>query len=169
MFLGLFAYGFAVVPVNSSQRTPLRMSFDIGGYLTPHQAALRMLWQRPLLGVGPAQFIEEFRNFTSEGERGRLADDAPVRRAPHSAILGLAAEQGVLGLAAFGWLIYEVFVRLTRIPDSHLRSAAIAGLTGLLVGGHFVDWLTLKGLWFWIALLVASRSPTQSNLRGTSL
>lgn len=167
--LSLFAYAFAAVPTDPSQRATLRMSFEAGGYLTTHQAALRMFARSPVLGVGPARFIEEFGNITSQDERSRLADNAPVRRDPHSAILGLAAEQGLLGLVSFGWLIGEIFVRLSRIPDPPLRSAAMAGLIGLLVGGHFVDWLALKGLWFWIGLMVASRSPTQGNLRGISL
>lgn len=156
--LGLFAYGFAVVPVTASHRTTFRLSLDAGGYLTLHQAAVRMLRASPLVGVGPAQFVKEYRSFTSQEERDRVFEDDVPGWAPHSAALGLAAEQGLLGLAVFAWLIYEIYRRLARISDPELRAAAIAGLTGLLAGGHFVDWLTLKGLWLWIGLMVASRS-----------
>ena len=167
--LALFAYAFAVVPVRAEERIPFHVSLDAGGYLTLHQAALRMVGSHPIAGLGPARFIREYRTFTSQAERDRVFEDDVVGWAPHSAVLGLAAEQGLLGLAAFGWLIYEIFVRLNRLPDPQLRSAAMAGLTGLLVGGHFVDWLALKGLWLWIGLMVASRSPTQGNLGGISL
>lgn len=167
--ISLFVYVFAVIPVTPSQRSLFHIALDAGGYLTPHLAALRMVASRPAVGVGPGRFAGEFRAFTSEEERERLPPQNRQRCDPHSAILGLAAEQGLLGLAAFAWLIYEIFVRLARIPDPQLRSAALAGLTGLLAGGHFVDWLALKGLWLWIGLMVASRSSTQGNLRGISL
>jgi O-antigen ligase len=165
--LGLFAYAFAVVPVKVSERGSLRIALDAGGYLTPHVAALRMLWLNPGVGVGPARFVGEFQHFTSEDERNRLATANRSRRDPHSAILGLAAEQGLLGLAAFTWLMAQVFKRVARIQDPEMRAAAMAGIAGLLMGGHFVDWLALKGLWLWIGLMVASESSTQGNLRGT--
>jgi hypothetical protein len=160
--LGLFAYGFAVVPVKASQRTPFRLSLDAGGYLTLHHAALRMLWSSPIVGVGPGQFVERYRTFTSREERARVYEEEVPGWAPHSALLGLAAEEGLIGLAGFGWLILEIYKRLRRTQDRELRDAAAAGLTGLLVGGYFVDWLTLKGLWLWIGLLVASSFATAS-------
>jgi O-antigen ligase len=166
--VSLFIYAFAVIPVTPSQRTPLSISLDAGGYLTPHLAALRMLRSQPLLGVGPSAFAGEFEAFTSPEERERLPADNRSLCDPHSAILGLAAEQGLLGLAAFAWLIHQIFTRFKLIQDPYLRGAAMAGLTGLLVGGHFVDWLALKGLWLWIGLLVASQSSAQGNLHGTS-
>lgn len=165
--VSLFIYAFAVIPVTPSERSVVRISLDAGGYLTPHIAAVRMLGSGPGFGVGPARFATEFGDFTTEQERRRLPPQNQPRCDPHSAILGLAAEQGLLGLACFGWLIFEIFGRLARIPDPELRASAIAGLTGLLVGGHFVDWLTLKGLWFWIGLMVASRSSAQGNLHPT--
>ncbi len=166
--LGLFAYAFALVPVKSAQRTAFNVSLEPGGYLTLHRAALRMLQSHPLAGVGPGRFVEEYRSFTSQTERDHVFEDDVPGWAPHSAILGLAAEQGLPGLAALGWLFYEIFRRLSRIPDPELRASAIAGLTGLLVGGHFVDWLALKGLWLWIGLMVASRSSVQGNLHPTA-
>lgn len=164
--LGLFAYLFAVVPIEPSQRTTLQLSLAAGGYLTPHQAACRMFWSSPFTGVGPARFADRYEHFTSSQERNRIADHK-TRRDPHSALLGLAAEQGLAGLVSFGWLLVEIYRRLGRIRDPDLRRAAASGLTGLLIGGHFVDWLALKGLWLWIGLLVASGSqPRGSDERG---
>ena len=162
--LGLFAYAFAVVPVETAQRTPFNVSLEPGGYLTLHKAGLRMFAAHPVLGVGPARFIREFRGFTSEAERLRIVDRDIPGWNPHSALLGVAAEQGLIGLAAFAWLIHTIYARLRRIKDPPLRAAAVAGLTGLLVGGHFVDWLTLKGLWLWIGMMAASQAATQGNL-----
>jgi len=150
-------YFFAIIPVTGAGRATGRLSLEPGGYLTPHLAAVRMFQSSPLVGVGPAGFVDRFTAFTSRAERERLPSRNLTRCDPHSAILGLGAEQGVIGLAAFGWLIYVIFVRLREIGDKALRSGAMAGLTGLLIGGHFVDWLALKGLWLWIGLLVASR------------
>jgi hypothetical protein len=155
--VGLFFYLVNVIPVDPTQRAS-GTSLGLGGYLSPHAAAVRMLASSPVTGVGPAGFAGRFAQFTSDEERARLPPRNRQELEPHSAILGLAAEQGLLGLAAFLWLLFEIFTRLTRIEDAELRRAAIAGLIGLLVGGHFVDWLALKGLWLWIGLLVASRS-----------
>jgi len=154
--VGVVFYLVAVIPVVRSERTG-RVSLEPGGYLTPHIAALRMLASSPLVGVGPSGFPERFVRFTSDEERRRLPPSNRPELAPHSAILGVAAEQGLLGLGALAWLLFEIFARLSRIEDPRLRTGAIAGLFGLLVAGHFVDWLTLKGLWLWIGLLVASR------------
>lgn len=166
--LGLFAYAFALVPVKSAQRTSFNVSLEPGGYLTLHHAALRMLQSHPFVGVGPGQFVKEYRGFTSQAERDYVFEEDVPGWAPHSAVLGLAAEQGLPALAALGWLFHLIFRRLSRIPDPELRASAMAGLTGLLVGGHFVDWLTLKGLWLWIGLMVASRSSAQGNLPPTA-
>jgi O-antigen ligase len=167
--LGMVFYALAVISVVPSDHSSFVVSLKPGGYLTPHLAALRMLRDQPLVGVGPGGFADRFRTFTSKEERERLPPLAESRLDPHSAILGLAAEQGLLGLSMFAWLIYEIFRRLSTIESPALRSASRAGLAGLLVGGHFVDWLLLKGLWLWIGIMAASRGPTQSNLSPTSL
>ena len=164
--LGLFGYVFAVVPVDPSQRNGLRPSFEPGCYLTPHQAAVRMIRASPVVGVGPGRFVEEFQHFSLPVERQRLADRDVLRLAPHSALLGLGAEQGVLGLLGLAFLLYEIYRRLAQTSEAEARTAALAGLTGLLVGGHFVDWLTLKGLWMWIGLMVARSRRTSSSIRG---
>ena len=169
VILGLFAYAFAVVPVETSQRTPFKVSLEPGGYLTLHQASLRMIAAHPVLGVGPGRFPREFRRVTTEAERVRIVEKDFPAWDPHSAILGLTAEQGFIGLAAFAWLFHVIFQRLRRIPELELRAGAIAGLAGLLVGGLFVDWIALKGLWLWIGLFVCSPSSAQGNLHRTSL
>lgn len=161
LVVSLVFYLFAVIPVVPSERAPARFSLEPGGYLTPHLAALRMFQSEPLVGVGPARFVPEFPSFTSAAERGRLPLRTRRRCEPHSAVLGMAAEQGLIGLAGLGWLFFEIFSRLRHIEDPHLRVASRAGFLGLLVGGHFVDWLALKGLWFWIGLMIASRSSTE--------
>jgi hypothetical protein len=161
--VSLFIYAFAVIPVSASERATHLLSFSPGGYLTPHLAALRMIESSPLIGVGPAQFVEQFRDFTSEPERAWLPEANRRRCDPHSALLGLAAEQGLLSLAAFAWLLREIYRRLGGARDPQFRTAAVAGLTGLLAGGHFVDWLALKGLWFWIGLLVAASRASSAS------
>jgi len=153
----LFIYFFAVIPISASERATHRLSLETGGYLTPHRGAIRMVLSSPLLGIGPSRFPSLFQQFTSEEERNLLPLANRRDCDPHSALLGLAAEGGLLALAAFAWLLVEIFRRLGEIADARFRAASRAGLIGLLLGGHFVDWLALKGLWLWIGFLMAAR------------
>ncbi|MEO8361181.1 MAG: hypothetical protein ABI672_14210 [Vicinamibacteria bacterium] len=157
--LGLFAYLFAVIPVEPAQRTSLIPSLQPGSYLTVHRADVRMFASQPLVGVGPGRAVQFFSRFATPEER-KMVVYAPMRLNPHSAILGLAAEQGVVGLGAFAWLMFEIYRRLGASTDHDYRRLASAALTGLLVGGHFVDWIALKGLWLWIGFIVAASAST---------
>ena len=123
-----------------------------------------MFWTAPLLGRGPGAFAGAFRDFTSEAEQELVGQGRVPYWDPHSAILGLAAEQGALGVASFSWLIFEIFRRLARHRDAIPRRQAVAALLGLLVGGHFVDWIPLKGLWLWIGLLLAGARDEREEL-----
>lgn len=141
--LGIYAF------VAPTDRASFHPTFGKGAYVYLHANALRLFWGSPLFGVGTRGFIVQSHGW-----------------APHSTLLGLAAQQGLLGLAGFGWLAFEVVSRLVRCRDAEWRALTLAAAGGLMVGGLFVDWLLLKGIWFWLGLLVSeshahpSRHPT---------
>lgn len=136
-----------------------------GAYPGLHRAALRMWAAAPITGLGPARFPENWVEFSTDAERRAIPGNTPDSAVwdPHSAFLGLAAEQGLLGVVALIWLLREVFARVRTAADPHHGAMASAALIGLLVGGALVDWLTLKGLWLWIGLMVAAaREPVEN-------
>lgn len=138
---------------------PARLSIPgSGSYPGLHRAALRMWASSPLTGVGPGGFASRWIEFSTEAERRALPGPDPdhSRWDPHSALLGLAAEQGLVGVAAFGWLASLIFGTMRQSADPDHRRAALAAFAGLMAGGALVDWFALKGLWLWLGLMVAA-------------
>jgi hypothetical protein len=167
---GVMAYLIALPPIPGDWSTRVLASWDAGlpagPYRVLHRAALLMFLDAPLLGHGPGRFIELFQVYTTPAEHELVAPGRPPSWDPHSAILGLAAEQGLVGLVSFAWLLLEVYRRLLKMADAENRRHALAAVIGLLVGGHFVDWFPLKGLWLWMGLLVAAaRTQSLESLR----
>lgn len=160
----LFAYAIALTP-NPTDPTILRPRLEPGPYPVLHIAALRMFGDSPVIGQGPGAFPEGLRRFTSGHERALVGGQIDAAWAPHSAIFGLAAEQGLVGLATFTALFGVILVRLRR-GAAGFRSQAQAGLAGLLVGGLTVDWIALKGLWLFLGFLIAASRPFSSTEPG---
>jgi len=158
----LFAYTFAVADDPISP-TSFASRLEAGPYRVLNLAAVRMIADAPLLGHGLNTFQERFSDYTSPQEQRQVGGSRAPIWDPHSAILGLAAEQGLVALAAFVWLMMVIHRRLMEGEDPGHRGQAVASLFGLLVGGLFVDWIALKGLWLWLGFLVASSRPALSS------
>jgi hypothetical protein len=158
----LFAYTFAIAD-DPTNPTSFASQFEAGPYPVLNLAALRMIVDAPLLGHGLGTFPDRFRDYASPDEQRQVGGNRAPVWDPHSAILGLASEQGLLALAAFVGLMVVIYRRLMEGEDPDHRSQAVASLFGLLVGGLFVDWISLKGLWLWLGFLVASSRPALSS------
>ena len=143
------------------------------------QAALAMIARFPLTGVGPFEFGPIYQLL-------RLPDGEPAAFHAHSFVLTVAAETGLLGVAAvlFGWwrVIAEFRTRLGAAPlRSTVAIAIAAGLVGTWVQG-LVDTVSVVifALWFPFAALalatlddgayaaasaVPSRTPRRFGMR----
>jgi O-antigen ligase len=96
-----------------------------------------MIQAHPIFGVGPQRIHTEFPNYYHGREfpsyYGHLENN----------MLQLAAERGLLCLAAFFWFIFELYASLISIvrtePDEVRWPAvsALAALTGFLIAGLF--------------------------------
>ena len=98
----------------------------------------RMIRDHPLFGVGPERIHTEFPRYYQGSDLnsfyyGHL----------HNNILQIAAERGLLCLAAFLWLIFAIYadlIRMLKVTDLNRRwiaLSAIAALTGFIVAGFF--------------------------------
>jgi len=130
-------------------------------------AAIRMIRERPVIGYGPGYgiFMRLYQDKFKEVDTGEFAT------APHNYYLSLTISTGILGLLAFGWLIFRTF-RLSRkeIRESDSRftvcfsQALIAGLAGFLLGSLADDPLLNERIsfifWIFIGLLAASAVGT---------
>jgi len=129
------------------------------------RGAVMLIDDHPLLGFGPRTFPAIF----------PLFDEMPVRGVGswHNDWLQIYMESGLLALAAFGWLVYAVFMtgrRVVRSPsmlaDDRQRALAIIISLGVLfLFGGVLD--TLVGITFRILLgLFAVLSSSHADVSG---
>ena len=155
--------------------TPIRVSGGFGGqqlevHFNPRRssrsvlygAALRMLADYPLSGVGPSGFGARLASYTTTEERANSW--APLREGiewdPHSTWFGIAAETGFMGLA--GWLLLLGWAfRSIRgaAATSALARAAQFALVGLALSGLYVNLIHLKFIWAFVGLALATGEP----------
>lgn len=128
------------------------------------QTAFRMWAAHPLFGVGIGQSPLRFREFAPK-ELLRYHDSAD----PHNFLLWMAAEFGLVGLAAFLWVLgaalAQIWARLRADPHDLAYAALAAGLFAFLV-----TWLSgqpmnvpIVAYTFWIVLgAAANPRPPQT-------
>jgi O-antigen ligase/polysaccharide polymerase Wzy-like membrane protein len=100
----------------------------------------RMIKDHPLFGVGPERIHTEFPRYYRGSD---LARRVPYYGHLENNIVQLAAERGLLCLATFLWLIFELyasFIDMLKRAGSDTRwivLSALAALTGFIISGLF--------------------------------
>jgi O-antigen ligase len=138
---------------------------SIRGRTSENRAAWMMFMDHPLTGVGLNNYPVLYQNYS------RLIgmDPRSTMRAPHSFYLEIASQTGLLGLAAFGLVLWTVFGGLEQarkkfiavgLPDyASMATAFSVGLTGYLTTAIFLHsayprfWWLLVGIAFSIAIV----------------
>jgi putative inorganic carbon (hco3(-)) transporter len=130
---------------------------------TENLTALQVFADHPVLGVGPGQFPNYYRDYADEiGISVRAAD-----REAHNLYLGIAAETGILGLVAFFGAIGATFVQLARArrralplrPDlAAIAAGFMLALVGYLASGLFLHLSYAR--YFWLVLALAGATAT---------
>jgi O-antigen ligase len=104
------------------------------------QSGLQMVKDHPLIGVGPGGVKRVYPRYVHPEALKRSTGHL------HSNPVQLAAERGLLGLLAWGWIWTAFFVRagaiLKRLPvglgtDRMLTAGSLAAILGFLVAGLF--------------------------------
>ncbi len=113
-------------------------SSNIRSRLLIYEDSLAMIREKPFLGHGIGLFPVAYPRYRSaESQRNLEAGDRVVDHA-HDEFLEVAAEQGVVGLAAFLWFLGAVFARgLRRRGFTALDAGLVAAASGLLVHNLF--------------------------------
>jgi O-antigen ligase len=105
-------------------------------------AGVKMFLAHPLAGVGPGAFPLELERI------GALVPDLwDLKPTPHNAYIQMAAEAGVLGLAAFVTLLAAILVRALRLARAPARDAAEASLRRAVLWAFAI--VLLEGLVEW--------------------
>lgn len=117
---------------------------DIGagtarGRLVQWELTLDMIADRPLLGWGPDTYILAFPRYIS-AEFERVAGRIAIPDRAHNSLLDLTSTIGLLGLAAYIWVLFTVFRTRKRDPVTVAITAALAGyLTQMLFAFPVAD------------------------------
>ncbi|HYW54433.1 MAG TPA: O-antigen ligase family protein [Dongiaceae bacterium] len=130
------------------------------------QAAIAMIERFPFSGTGPFDFPRIYSVV-------RLPGGEPVAYHAHSLVLSIAAETGLVGVAAllFGWwrFLAELRARLRASgADGALATAIAAGLAGTWVQGAIdTSSIVIFGLWLPMMALALACAGDASSERGT--
>jgi O-antigen ligase/tetratricopeptide (TPR) repeat protein len=126
------------------------------------ETALNVIARFPLTGAGPLGFAHLYPEL-------RLPGGEPLAYHAHSIVLTVAAESGLVGVAALlaGWYRFAVALRrgfVAEAPSARITIAIAAGLIGTWVQG-LIDTSTvvLLALWFpFMGLAIASVRPADA-------
>lgn len=113
----------------------------------------QMVRAHPLLGVGPGAFYLDFPSWRP-AEYALLGGVADITINPHSHPLRVAAETGLVGLAAWLAVLAAAADAARRPPHDGLRRAAVAGVLLLLAQNAVDQNLGIPIGRFWLALLL---------------
>ena len=122
------------------------------------RTAVNMIRAHPVIGVGVNTFVLNYSHY-------KPADDYLHAVYAHNNVLQMAAELGLLGVAAFGFLLvqtYGVWQQLLRHDDPWVRVISTGlgcGIIGFLAAGLLESNLysshTNLGFWLWLSTLCA--------------
>jgi putative inorganic carbon (HCO3(-)) transporter len=152
-FLGIAIVLFAG---GVSKLTPDRCNVDTGGRCNLVSGGARLFGQRPVWGYGSGAFPHAYREHVAAGE-------APVS-VSHTEPITVAAEQGLIGLAAYlallGVALWTMSAGLIGARAGPERQAILAAFVALLVhtmayAGFYEDPIT----WVLLALGVSLAGP----------
>jgi putative inorganic carbon (HCO3(-)) transporter len=152
-FLGIAIVLFAG---GVSKLTPDRCNVDTGGRCNLVSGGARLFGQRPVWGYGSGAFPHAYREHVAAGE-------APVS-VSHTEPITVAAEQGLIGLAAYlallGVALWTMSAGLIGARAGPERQAILAAFVALLVhtmayAGFYEDPIT----WVLLALGVSLAAP----------
>src|SRR6267143_939575 len=129
-------------------------TYTAGRRLTLYRWALQMFAEKPLTGWGL-------------GGWSYYALDRDIPAYPHNLVLEIAAEEGVLGLAALGSLLLTVFLALRRIwrssPDLSFIAPVFAfSLLATMTSG---DINVNRPLWLWCGVIFALAGIVRRRVR----
>jgi putative inorganic carbon (HCO3(-)) transporter len=150
----------------SGEKDPSETSaadISVDGRMAEMQVALRMFADNPLFGVGAGNYVFNFQRYSQDLHLMNRGED----RNAHSLYLQIAAERGLVGLAAFGTLLWfmirslkrsvHMFQKAGRHDYAALATAFGIGFFGFLIGSIFLHDSYPK--YFWLLMGISLSLP----------
>ncbi|WP_324874232.1 O-antigen ligase family protein [Methylocaldum sp.] len=140
---------------------------SVDGRLAEMQVAWRMFTDNPLFGVGAGSYIFNFQSYSQDLHLINRGED----RNAHNLYLQIAAERGLIGLAAFGTLLWFMAQSLRRSKHMFqeagcydygtLATAFSTGLVGFLISSFFLHDSYPKYFWILIGITLSLPQAAQ--------
>lgn len=125
--------------------------------LTEMGAAFYVFLDHPVLGVGPGLFPLYYQDYSELVGLRLLNED----RQAHNLYLSIMAENGLLGIACFGYIMWLTFRNLARVrkrwqreqPEiANMATAYMLALVTYLTTGLFLHFAFIRYFWLFVAL-----------------
>jgi putative inorganic carbon (HCO3(-)) transporter len=158
--------GLAIGGLLPERLNPLRQT---GGFrLDLWQSSLEMLRDHPLLGIG----LDNFAYLYQQVYLRQGAASEPNLSHPHNWLLQFWLDLGLLGLVAFGWLVFRFWRAASGRGRSWMVAGAVGAMVDLLVHGALDNSYFLVDLaflfWLTLALVAATAAPRSRSSPGES-
>ncbi|MBM4042809.1 MAG: hypothetical protein FJ290_30340 [Planctomycetes bacterium] len=120
--------------------------------------AMRIISQRPLLGIGPRQFLLQYGEYAASEE---LYQETQWRYTMHSVPLLILCEEGLIGFGVFYGLIVFGALRGARSAAIRSRGSPELETVGVVAAGAFMGYLA------WCAYSLTTAAMWTINIHGT--
>ncbi len=147
---------------------PFHKGFDTKLHLAIWESALKMTAHHPLFGVGFGNFTVIYPKYAAP----KIGFHYLFIPHANELFLQIAAENGVIGLTIFLWLVWSILnlgiqnlKQARNAYDKNLISAILAAVIGFLIYGLFdYTWWYLKvGVLFWFLVGILTSYSSQQN------
>jgi hypothetical protein len=138
--------------------------------LSENLAGLYMLEDHPLVGVGAGQFERNYQVYAA-----RIGLDDRFERSAHNSYVQMAAESGLLGLAAFVAMLVatlgsamrarRLLLVRGRVSDSRLAEALVVAVAGYAVMAVVLDFAYPTYLWLAMGLVAGMLIMAETEAR----
>jgi len=171
----IFVVGIAVVTLPDETKDSLNRRFDASDVtleeysnnrLYLYRIAFQMIYERPVLGFGPASF-SVFAPWGASSDKAAKKFDANVSLyTPHNAFLEAFCENGLLGLLCFLGVLFFSTLQLLNLRHSEHYSnrvkymLACFFITHLFLMQGVANMTNLPLLWLMIGLLTQMNEPS---------
>jgi O-antigen ligase len=121
---------------------------------------VRMIHDHPFLGVGTGGFLDGYMPYVEgvPGWKGGGTGD------PHNQFLKILGEQGLIGFAAFLFLIGGALACPAPTPYRQLAAAALIGwCTTSLFNSHFSTFVEGRLVFFWLGAMLATQTSARTS------
>lgn len=151
------------------QGADVRTEVSFRGRMSEYAVGFRMFRDNPVLGIGYDNYAANYLDYSM-----RIGlDPRRTERSAHSLYLEVLAEQGLLGLLLFGFVLYSSFTSLKKARDIYSKIAmndltdlALAfqiGFIGYLAAAMFIHGAYPRNLWLLIGVSLAAQQAAKNE------